>query len=284
MLLKQMTLDRGEPDANKLVLVYKGDDATVDVQGSEVKQKSVLDLDAAGYLQFVNGPDYKPPSIPELRPSQQIQGLDSTGASVTVTVPGNEGLVAAAKKQAEAWLAGDKKAHAVIVKAVPVEKLYVIRDCKSAHEAWVALKNEYELANALTAVTIKQQIIGHQCTAHDDPVCWHADITMMPDTEFAKHLFTLMTPANEWRYCCDSLRDKVRQGEMMGRPLSSAAVLQRLKHEEVEMKITLSIVLINVLVTGKGKGRNAGDTERHGSPVTGQAASTLQWTTTFCAA
>ncbi|KAJ7855742.1 hypothetical protein B0H14DRAFT_2754331 [Mycena olivaceomarginata] len=172
---------------------------------SEFKQKSVLDLDAAGYLQFVDGPDYKPPSIPELRPSQQVQGLDSTGATVTVTVPGNEGLVAAAKKQAEAWLAGDKKAHAVIVKAVPVEKLYVVRDCKSAHEAWVALKNEYEPANALTA------------KLRD------ADITMMPDTEFAKHLVTLMTPADEWRYCRDSLCDKVRQGEMMGRPLSSAA-------------------------------------------------------------
>ncbi|KAJ7815818.1 hypothetical protein B0H14DRAFT_3745143, partial [Mycena olivaceomarginata] len=238
---------------------------------SEFKQKSVLDLDAAGYLQFVDGPDYKPPSIPELRPSQQVQGLDSTGATVTVTVPGNEGLVAAAKKQAEAWLAGDKKAHAVIVKAVPVEKLYVVRDCKSAHEAWVALKNEYEPANALTAVTIKQQIIGHQCAVHDDPVRWRqvmvqlyqklrdADITMMPDTEFAKHLVTLMTPADEWRYCRDSLRDKVRQGEMMGRPLSSAAVLQRLKHEEVEMKIAPSIVSINALVTGKGKAREAGD-------------------------
>jgi hypothetical protein len=238
---------------------------------SEFKQKSILDLDAAGYWQFVDGPDYKPPSIPELRPSQQVQGLDSTGATITVTVPGNEGVVAVARTQAEAWLAADKKAHAVIVKAVLVEKLYVVRDCKSAHDAWVTLKNEYEPANALTAVTIKQQIIGHQCGAHDDPVRWRqvmvqlyqklrdADLTMMPDTEFAKHLVTLMTPSNEWRYCRDSLRNKVRQGEMMGRPLSSAAVLQRLKHEEVEMKIAPSIVSINALVTGKGKGRDTGD-------------------------
>jgi hypothetical protein len=66
-----------------------------------------------GYWQFVDGPDYKPPSIPELRPSQQVQGLDSTGATITVTMPGNEGVVAAARKQAEAWLAADKKAHAL---------------------------------------------------------------------------------------------------------------------------------------------------------------------------
>jgi hypothetical protein len=81
----------------------------------------------------------------------------------------------------------------------------------------------------------------------------------MPDTEFAKHLVTLMTPSNEWCYCCVSLCDKVCQGKMMGRPLSSAVVLQCLKHEEVEMKIAPSIVLINTLVTGKEKGRDTGD-------------------------
>ena len=103
---------------------------------------------------------------------KQVQGFDATGTTVTVTVPGNETAVAAAKKQAEAWLAGDKKAHAIIVKAVPVGKLYIVRDCKLTHAAWVALKNEYEPANALTAVTIKQQIIGYQCGTHDDPVHW----------------------------------------------------------------------------------------------------------------
>jgi hypothetical protein len=134
---------------------------------SEFKQKSVLDLDAAGYWQYVDGPYYNPPVIPELRSSQQVQGLDSTGAVVTITVPGNEGAIATARKQAEAWLSADKKAHAVIVKAVPVEKLYVVRDCKSAHDAWVALKNEYEPGNALTAVTIKQQIIGRRKEMHN---------------------------------------------------------------------------------------------------------------------
>ncbi|KAJ7909541.1 hypothetical protein B0H13DRAFT_2233059 [Mycena leptocephala] len=244
----------------------------------EFKQKSVLDLDAAGYWQYVDGPDYDPPVIPELKPSQQVQGLDNTGATVTITVPGNEGVVAAARKRAEAWLSADKKAHAVIVKAVPVEKLYIVRDCKSAHETWLALKNEYEPANALTAVTIKQQIIGYQCGTHDDPVRWRqvmvqlyqklrdADPNMMPDAEFAKHLVTLMTQADDWRYCRDTLRDKVRQGDLMGRPLTSAAVLQRLKHEEVEMKIAPSIVSINALVTG-GKGK--------GSPATGQTFHSL---------
>ncbi|KAJ7121747.1 hypothetical protein C8R43DRAFT_959525 [Mycena crocata] len=220
---------------------------------SEFKQKSKLDLDAAGYWQYVDGPDYNPPAIPGLKPSQQVHGIDATGATVTITIPGNEATVAAARKQAEAWLSADKKALA---------------DCKTAHDAWMALKNEYEPANALTAVTIKQQIIGFQCGRNDDPVRWRqvmvqlhqklrdADPTMMPDSEFAKHLVTLMTQSDDWRYCRDSLRDKVRQGEIMGVPYSSAAVLQRLKHEEVEMKIAPSIVSINALVTGKGKGRS----------------------------
>ncbi|KAJ6476606.1 hypothetical protein DFH09DRAFT_1342362 [Mycena vulgaris] len=191
----------------KLTPIKEEDDGSNNY--SEFKQKSVLELDAAGYWQYVDGTEYNPPIIPELQPSQQVQGVDGTGAIVTVTVPGNEGAVAAAKKQAEAWLSGDKKAHSVIVKAVPVERLYILRDCKSAHEAWVALKNEYEPANALTTVTIKQQIIGNNCETHQDPVHWRqvmvqlyqklrdADPTMMPDTEFAKHLVTLMTQSDK---------------------------------------------------------------------------------------
>ncbi|KAJ7762311.1 hypothetical protein DFH07DRAFT_956784 [Mycena maculata] len=240
---------------------------------TEFKQKLLLDLDAAGYLKYVDGPDYNPPVIPKLRLSQQVQGLDSNGASVTITVLGNKTVIATAKQQTEAWLAADKKAHAVIVKAVPIKKLYVVRDCKSAYDAWMALKNEYEPANALTAVTIKQQIISYQCGTHKDPVHWRqvmvqlyqklrdADPTMIPDSEFAKHLVTLMMQADAWRYCRDSLRDKVCQAEHMGKALSSAAVLEHLKHEEVEMRITPSIVSINALVTGRGinESRDTGD-------------------------
>ena len=136
------------------------------------KQKSQLELDAARYWQYINGLDYNPPAIPVLKQSQQIQGLDSTGATVTVTIPGNEVAVENMWKEAEAWLLADKKAHAVIVKAVPVKKLYVVHDCKSVHNAWMTLKNEYEPANALKAVTIKQQIIGYECGNNDDPVHW----------------------------------------------------------------------------------------------------------------
>ncbi|KAJ6491552.1 hypothetical protein DFH09DRAFT_872955, partial [Mycena vulgaris] len=224
---------------------------------------SMLDLDAAGYWKYVSGEDYNPPVIPELMSSMQVQGLDAAGTLTTITIPGNEAAVKTAKQDAEAWLQGDKKAHAIIVKAVPNEKLYIVRECKSAHQAWNALKNEYEPANALTAVTIKQQIISHQCDAHDDPVNWRqvmiqlyaklrdVDPYMMPDTKFAKHLVTLMSSSDTWRYCRDSLCEQVCQGDAIGRPVLSASVISCMKQEEVKMKIALSIVSINALVAGR---------------------------------
>ncbi|KAJ6538751.1 hypothetical protein B0H10DRAFT_2170694 [Mycena sp. CBHHK59/15] len=168
----------------------------------------MLDLDAAGYWKYV-----------------EVQGLDAAGNMVAVTIPGNEAAVDTAKKSAEAWLQAEKKAHAIIVKAVPDAKLYI-------RTTWNALKNEYEPSNALTAVTIKQQIISYQCAVHDDPVNWRevmvqlygklrdADLYMMPDTD-------------------------VRQGDAMGNPVPSKVVISRLKAEEVEKKIAPSIVSIN---------------------------------------
>jgi hypothetical protein len=138
----------------------------------------------------------------------QVQGHDAAGNLVTVTIPGNEGVVDAAKKNTKAWLLADKKAHALIVKAVPNAKLYVVRECKLVYDAWNTLKNKYKPSNTLTAVTIKQQTISYQCSANEDPVNWcqvmiqlygklrDADLYMMPDNEFAKHLVTLMSSAD----------------------------------------------------------------------------------------
>jgi len=67
----------------------------------------------------------------------------------------------------------------------------------------------------------------------------------MPDTEFAKHIVTLMLQSDEWQYCHDPLQDKVCQGKVMGRPVPSAVVLQPLKHKEVKKKIAPSIISIN---------------------------------------
>ncbi|KAF8212649.1 hypothetical protein K438DRAFT_1566284 [Mycena galopus ATCC 62051] len=245
---------------------------------SEFKQKAMLDLDATRYWKYVAGSDYNPPVIPDLVPSMQVQGLDAAGNLANFTMPGNEAAVNTAKANAAAWLQADKKVHAVIVKAIPSARLYLVHDCRSAHDAWMALKREYEPSNALTAITIKQQIIAYRCEASEDPVNWRqvmiqlygklrdTDPFMMPDAEFAKHLVTLMSQSDKWRYCRDyrdSLREKVRQGNAMQLPVSSTYVISRLKEEEVEMQIAPSIVSINALVAGKAKGRafNSGNVE-----------------------
>ncbi|KAJ7177700.1 hypothetical protein C8R46DRAFT_1029305 [Mycena filopes] len=201
---------------------------------TEFKQKSILELDAANYWRFVDGPDYHPPAIPELKLSQQVNGLDNIGAPVTITVPRNEAVVAAARQQAEAWFSGDKKAHAIIVKAVPHAKTNMRRPIPS-----------------LLSPLFKQQILANQCGTHEDPVRWR-------QVMFAKHPVTLMTQADAWRYCRDSLCEKIRQGDQMGFPVTSNAVIQRLKQEEVEKGIAPSIVSINAMVTG-GKAKQHGD-------------------------
>src|ERR1700753_3054174 len=92
---------------------------------SEFARKSELDLDAAGYWQYVDGPNYKPPVIPNLVPSFTFTGHDEHGVLRTITAPGNEAIVDQAKKGAEGWFAQDKKVLTIIVRAVGIDRLYV---------------------------------------------------------------------------------------------------------------------------------------------------------------
>ncbi|KAJ6609402.1 hypothetical protein B0H10DRAFT_2166367 [Mycena sp. CBHHK59/15] len=167
----------------------------------------MLDLDATGYWKYVAGPDYIL--------CMQVQGLDAAGNLANFTVPGNEAVVDAVKKNTEAWLLADNKAHALIVKAVPSARLIL----------YIALKREYELPMH-SRHHIKQQIIAYQCDANEDPVNWRQVMIQLYGKlwDFAKHLVTLMSQSDKWR---------------------------RLKEEEVEMKIAPSIVSINAQLTRK---------------------------------
>ncbi|KAE9394386.1 hypothetical protein BT96DRAFT_943217 [Gymnopus androsaceus JB14] len=89
----------------------------------------------------------------------------------------NEVKVEAAKQKAKDWLDGNKKTKTIIARAVPLSKLYLIQNATSAHNAWLALKQEYEPANTLTAININQQIIRNACPAGGDPVSWLQSMT-----------------------------------------------------------------------------------------------------------
>jgi hypothetical protein len=138
---------------------------------NEFQTKSILELNAAGYWKFIDGPEYNPPIIPDLKSSTQVEGVNDLGEKVTVRIPGNKISVNALKEEAKEWLNGDKKTLSSIVKAIPVQKLYIVQGCLTAHSTWFTLKNEYEPSNSLTAIAIKQQIIGNSCE-DDDPVLW----------------------------------------------------------------------------------------------------------------
>ncbi|KAE9390688.1 hypothetical protein BT96DRAFT_1002063 [Gymnopus androsaceus JB14] len=195
---------------------------------------------------------------------QRIEGLNPSGVMTTFTIPGNENKVEATKQKAKAWLDDDKKTKAIIARAVPLSKLYLIRNAPSAHDSWLALKREYKPANTLTAIHINQQIIGNACPAGGDPVSWlqsivqlynrlqDADPNMMPDEKFAKHLITLMSPDADWRYCHDNLRNRLKISEAARKSLSSAFVIQTLKDKEVHLMLHPSVAAINAIVaTGK---------------------------------
>ncbi|KAK6996360.1 hypothetical protein R3P38DRAFT_2566011 [Favolaschia claudopus] len=233
----------GEKEWRALKLIAIVEDADGSNNYAEFQTKSRLKLDAAGYWKYVDGDQYSPPVIPELVESRTHTGLNTNGDEVTITTRGNEVAVNVAKKSAEAWLAQDKKALAIIVDAVPMSKLYLVEDCKSARQAWMALREAYEPTNALTAVTLKGQISSFMCGA-GNPVVWRATITeryqrlrradpnMMSDHEFAKCLVSNMCPGDKWQYCRDLLLDKMSTSEQTGMPLSSAFVIARLQQEE----------------------------------------------------
>ncbi|KAJ3724662.1 hypothetical protein C8R42DRAFT_458324 [Lentinula raphanica] len=251
-----------------LTPIWEAEDGTNNY--SEFKLKSKLELDAAGYWKYIEGAEHDTPSIPKLQPAREVQELDSTGARITVRIPGNEAEVKAAQKRVRSWLDGDKKALAIIVKAVPMEKLYLVEDCTSARAAWKALKTEYEPSNPILTLTILQRIIGNQCQPGDDPVAWlevmirlysrlrDADPKIMPDWDFAKHLIMLMTRDEKWRYCRDELRNRLRIAAASGSTLSSQFVIRRLKEEGIEQGIGPSVASINaIMATGRNRPRGA---------------------------
>lgn len=156
------TNNKKKSDWKTIVLTPIKEDEDSSNNYNKFRTKSTLELDAAGYWKFIDGPEYDPPSIPELKPSTMVEGLNDQGEKVTVRIPGNEILVNALKEEAKDWLDGDKKALSFIVKAIPVQKLYIVQECSNAHSAWAwfALKNKYEPSNSLTAIATSNRSLA----------------------------------------------------------------------------------------------------------------------------
>ncbi|TDL20042.1 hypothetical protein BD410DRAFT_899825 [Rickenella mellea] len=113
----------------------------------EFADKTKFKLDAVGLWDYIEGDRAKEPKIPDLVEGKQIKGKDATGKEVTITTDGNDAEVTKAKKDAEPWWRGTKKVLTLIVDAVPSKKMYLVRGCKTAKEAWDALRQHYKPSN-----------------------------------------------------------------------------------------------------------------------------------------
>ncbi|KAF9075618.1 hypothetical protein BDP27DRAFT_1358783 [Rhodocollybia butyracea] len=190
----------------------------------------------------------------------KVQGLDTSGNAVDITLQGNEPAVALEKQIHNDWLETDKHVLSLINDAVPIQKTWVIQKCKSSHDAWNSLCKEFEPNNSLTAMNLNQQISMFSCQPGANPAVWleimlqlygrlcQADPTLMSDFEFLKMLITHMCKDEAWRYCQSELRVKLVTAQEMGCPLSSSIVVSRLKLEEIHHGVAPSIKSIQNLV------------------------------------
>jgi gag-polypeptide of LTR copia-type len=209
----QQQNDMSDEGANRKIKLIKIDAGESNNYGEfEVKSKSKLD--AAGLWEYIGGEKAVAPQIPILQEDTQITGKDSiTGEDVTVVVPGNKADVEEAKKKAGLWNQTNKCILSLIIDAVPTPKLYLIRDCKTAKEAWDALKQEYHPSNMIRATSMKTKISSYVFQHGMSAKKWMNDMRamynelcnlnpdgkMMPDDAFVRQIIKLMPRDDDWR-------------------------------------------------------------------------------------
>ncbi|KAF9060016.1 hypothetical protein BDP27DRAFT_1430583 [Rhodocollybia butyracea] len=114
----------------------------------------------------------------------KVQGLDTSGNAINITLQGNEPAVALAKQIHNDWLETDKHVLSLINDVVPIQKTWVIQKCKSSHDTWNALCKEFKPNNSLTAMNINQQISTFSCQPAKGALAVNNTIAMeIPDTK-----------------------------------------------------------------------------------------------------
>ncbi|CAK5271564.1 unnamed protein product [Mycena citricolor] len=251
------------PDEEKSlkILVAIKEDGEGGNSYSEFKMKAKAHLDVLGQWKYIDGPDYKPPSIPPLVTTQQMTGVDANGNPATITIAGNEEAHAAALRSAESWIKGDKRTLAMLINSVPANRARLVGKSKSARELWFALREHYEPANDVLAIKIKQQICSSKCD--NDPVEWREMMeelysklqelnpALMSDDEYARNLVTLMCNTGEWKHTHSELRDAMSVGTLNSVQFDSELVLRRLRREEIDQGMGAQVVQINNVVANR---------------------------------
>ncbi|KAF9059004.1 hypothetical protein BDP27DRAFT_1239674, partial [Rhodocollybia butyracea] len=249
-----------KPDWKRFTLTSIKENADRSNNFLEFKHKASIKLKAWKLWKYIGGDEYKPPVIPELVPSQRIQGRDNSGNIVDVTLQGNNAEVAIAERLHAEWLENDRLLLSLINEAVPYQKSYVLQKCHTSHDAWNALCREYEPNNSLIAMNFNQQISTFSCQPGADPAEWlqvmlelygklcAADSTLMSDSEFAKILITHMSKDEKWRYTRDYLRTQLQLAQQTGVPLTSSTVVSVLRSEHIDRGLAPEIKAMHTLI------------------------------------
>jgi hypothetical protein len=183
-----------------------------------------------------------PPRIPKLvAPLQENITLDD-GTTGVRTVKGNADEVEKKKKESEPWLKGNRAARALIINSLPGHRMYLVAETKTAKEAWNAVREEYQSANAERASTLRNLVASTRCTPDRDVNAWLADMTKiymevsildpqtMPNTDFSRMLVDNMPDHKEWVSAATILRNERMKAEQARKPLSYQYVARQIKN------------------------------------------------------
>jgi hypothetical protein len=230
--------------------------------GCEVKWRSKLD--AYGLWSYIEGPR---PDMPELKEDRVQKGLkEGTTEEVTFVIKGNRERWEQAQKDNAPWIEGNKRALSAIIDAIPDHKLYLVKDTKYARDAWKALKNEYKPMNARTIVQVKQELLSGKCASHSSAdvekwLVWmiakkqalhDVDPSSMTDTEFARHLITLMPQTGKWTYLSNELSRAMTKDMLDGQKLTSMAVINAMRDQmKVNDRGMQEEAVMNAMSSGK---------------------------------
>jgi hypothetical protein len=237
----------------------------------EIKSRTKLTA-YHGYWKHIEGPESNPPVIPQLKPKRTFVVKDQNGVDQNFVQVGNEDEVAKAKQEAQPWFETDMKVFSLIMDAVPSKRLYLVKHCKTAKEAWLALRNEYRPSNTLRVTTLKSHILGYRYDYAMDVMKWREDLLNMyntlidldpetlSDTDFARHVITIMPTEGDWRHVAAELSSYMNKSDASKKPLSSQYVMNMIREEHFRLnrfseKETASIFTARIDAIGQSPQR-----------------------------
>lgn len=176
---------------------------------AEWSAKAEKALDDMGLLEVITGPT---PVEPELVKERIVEFTDAEGKLVKGKTKGNQEVIDRFKEENKGWIAKNKRALRWITNSVSGSTITLVRNCKTAREAWENLRTEFRPTNIILASNLRRKIISYVCDEgmnindwimnmrrlYDDLV--DVDPNAMKDEDFGRTLLDLLPlTSSTWR-------------------------------------------------------------------------------------